>query len=387
MPAYRALLAETLSDFGVLQLESRPKEAEQTLGRSIAIWKDLVAKFSEAPSYRVLLGGALHNLALVRATHGDLPKARPLYEEAILHQERAVKIDPLHPSALEFLSNHRSRLAKLLQTMGEPQEAERTMLRQKALAQELAAKDGKAALVRIFQARTCEDLAYILRGNKQSAEAVAAFREAADLRRRLAADYPKNSHNLSWLGAILNDWANIPRAERRWADMIPLADEAIKVQEAAVRAWPEEQSYQQFLYTHYCVRTDAGLPLGDHARAFATARALRERFPDRFEDFVWAQRLALCIPVAKKDAHLKQAERDQLIREYADESIVLLRAAQEKKAKDLPQIHTHPAFAPLRGRADFSNSSKLSQSPPSLRSSRKSRGARMRRPFLTLSSL
>ena len=100
-------------------------------------------------------------------------------------------------------------------------------------------------------------------------------------------------------------------------------------------------------------RAGAQIGLGEHAQVAAAANVIGDRFPNVFDDYLWAEQLARCIPLAEKDPQMPQDERDRLAREYADRSIALLRSAQQKKSKDLPKIHTQPAFQPLRGRADF----------------------------------
>jgi tetratricopeptide (TPR) repeat protein len=350
---FRSGLAETLNYAGTLLRLSRPREGEKTLERSVTLWKELVAKFPEIPRYHVSLGGAEHNLAQARAARGDATGARALLEEAIKHQEQVVKTNHEQANTLEFLHNHNGVLADLLRRLGEPGEAERIVLRQQALAHELAERAGKSPVVRVFQARACQNLVAHWRESKQPAEAVAASAEGAGHWRRLAADFPNDPKYASQLGGMLNDWAIALRDQRRFGDMIPLADEAIHRQEAAIRARPEEPTYQQFLCNHYAVRADAHFNLGDHARVAADASALRERLPDRFDHVIWAARVARCIPLAKKDPQLPQEKRDQLVGQYADASMAFLQAAQQKQSKNLPQIHIIPEFEPLRDRPDF----------------------------------
>src|SRR5262249_8549873 len=147
-------------------------------------------------------------------------------------------------------------------------------------------ESGKSAVVRVFQARTCENLAHLRINTNKPGDAEQPYGEAAQHWRKLAADFPDTPSHASRLGAALNDTAAVILKEQgRWADMIPLLDEAIRVQESAVQTRPEVREYQLFLYNHYANRGDAQLGLGDHAKAFATVATLRERFPNHFNDY------------------------------------------------------------------------------------------------------
>jgi serine/threonine protein kinase len=354
VPLYRERLADTANDFGwLLRDRGRSPEAGLAFERSALHWKDLVAKFPDEARYRVGLGGAQHNLALVRAGRHDWAGARALLDEAIAHQEKALNINPQQAQLLEFLANHYVLLTDLLVKMGEPTAADQAVARQRDLAAALAEKDGNSVSVREFQARACTNLAVVRTQTARPQEAETTFREAAQLWRNLITDVGKKPSYASRLGAVLADRAVIFARQSRWAEMIPLLDEGIQAQESAVQARREERSYLDSLCKQHSLRADAHLGLGQHALVYAAATVLRERFPDRLDEVTWAGQLALCIPLAKKDAQLSQEQRDQLARQYADESMVLLDAAKKKNAKNLSQIHTHPAFRALHARADY----------------------------------
>jgi len=351
---YHDVLADGTNGLGLLlSRRGRLKEAEAMLERSASVCKERVATFPRMARYRVALGGALNNLAQERRALGDLESARTLLDEAIAHQETVLKTNPSDAGALEFLTNHHGELADLLLKSGKPEDAEKTVARQRALAQELMEREPQSPSVRVFGASAAENLARFHSGAKRLDEAAAAYGEAAKAWRALHVDFPEDAAYASQLGAVLNNWAIVCRRERRWVDMARLLDEAIQFQEKAARSRPEEGRYRQYLYNHYTLRAEAGMNLGDHAHVVAAAAALRARLPERFDDYFWAVRIARCIPLAKKDADLSAEKRDGLARQYAEETMALLQSAQRKSTKDLPQIHTNPAFQPLRNRADF----------------------------------
>src|SRR5207244_2858973 len=172
--------AETSHGLGLVRsLQGRAPEAEKIFERSAALYQVLSAKFPEGLRYRVELAGALNNLAQQRRARGDTEGARALLEEAIGHQEAVLKTDHRHTQSLVFLANHYGELADLLLHLRQPGQAEKTVWRQRATAQELAEKDGQCPVVRVFQARACENLARLRMGTRRFDEAEQHYGEAA----------------------------------------------------------------------------------------------------------------------------------------------------------------------------------------------------------------
>ena len=276
-------------------------------------------------------------------------------EEAIEHQVKALELDPNRPLALEFLGNHYRELVRVLTRQRLVKEAEQLVRKQLASARAWAATDEKSIPVRVYLARSYENVGRVQLQLNQPAETEAAFREASLLFRGLVAEVPTNAEYASKLGTSLNDWALALNMQKRFAEMIPLLDEAIEAQERAVQAQPTNRYYQQYLCNHFYLRAEARVGIGEHAFVLSAASAVRERFPAPLEDVSlgWAAVLARCIPLVEKDSKLGADERTRLAEVYAQEAMTFLQAAQRKKSTLLPVIHTEPAFAPLRNRPDF----------------------------------
>src|SRR5262245_58909484 len=109
--------------------------------------------------------------------------------------------------------------------------------------------------------------------------------------------------------------------------MAPLLDEAIRSQEAAVRARPTERAYQQMLYNHHMVLARARVEVGEHAPLLPAAMAVRERFPAMVMDLYWAYLLARCIPLVEKDPQLGPDERVRSAGAFADQAMMFLQDA------------------------------------------------------------
>lgn len=351
---YQDGLATTANGYGVLlSVLARPVEAERTFEQAVATWRNLVSRSPKWARNRVGLAGALHNLARERRERVDLAGARELFEEAIQHEEEAIRLKHREPNALVYLGNHYRDLVSLLLKLNQLQEAEKAIERQLAVARDLTGKDGEWPAVRVFQARAWENLSLLRQGGLQLDKAAQACSEAAGHRRRLTADFPDSPDYASELGGLLNHWAYILARQGRWTDVLSLVDEAIAAQETALWARPTHRQYQRHLVNHYYLRGDALIGLGDHASIPLAVETARARLPESFNDYSWAIPLAKSIPLAEKDPRLGPDEQVRLAGEYAEQAMVLLQAAQRKKSKAISGIHTHPAFAPLRDRPDF----------------------------------
>jgi serine/threonine protein kinase len=113
----RVGLAQGLTTVGVVLSAGRPAEAEQVHRQAVAVYQQLVAEFSKVPAYRSELGGALHNLALVRRAH--TAEALDLTRQAIAQQHAALAVNPRHDTYRQFLRNHYWLLAELQLTRGD----------------------------------------------------------------------------------------------------------------------------------------------------------------------------------------------------------------------------------------------------------------------------
>jgi tetratricopeptide (TPR) repeat protein len=136
--AFRYDLAVCHDAVGIVRDKAgQPQKSEGPYARALTILRPLVAQYPEKAAYRSRLGGTLHNLALLRFDSDKLRDARRLLEEAITHQEAALRIQD-RPSYRIFLHNHCNALANTLNLLGKPCEAEITYHQAIDLAEELA---------------------------------------------------------------------------------------------------------------------------------------------------------------------------------------------------------------------------------------------------------
>ena len=107
-PSFRRQLGTVLNERAILLLgqNARLPEAEFLLRQALAIRRALVSDEPESANEQSALGSTLNNLAMVLRKRGAAAEARDLLEEAIRHQQTALKVNPGHPSYVRFLSNH-----------------------------------------------------------------------------------------------------------------------------------------------------------------------------------------------------------------------------------------------------------------------------------------
>ncbi len=113
-------LSSTLNNLGQaeLEMESLPA-AEQAFDEARQILTQLSAVTDD---YLVLssLGGVCNNLALVKESQNQIRQAEELLRQAIVHQEAAIAKSPESSRCSEFLTEHRTQLARLLSLRDAP---------------------------------------------------------------------------------------------------------------------------------------------------------------------------------------------------------------------------------------------------------------------------
>ena len=358
------LRADGVTDLAdVCYSDQRLSEAEAAYGEAIVAWQAAAEQASLSPPRRSRQAAACHNLALLRKRENPAA-ARLLVEQAVTHQQAALMANPQLASGWTFLARHYALLNVLLIQLQEIKLAEHRVEGQLAFLETMAALHGEMPSIRRVQAQSYGRLGMMRADAGRNSEAEAAYRQAVAVWRQLTAGDPGNEEFASYLGAMLNDLACVLNRQRRWQEMIPLAEEAIGHQETAIKARPKEESYQRYCHNHYTVLARAYHQLGDHRKVAEAVKVLCERFPKFCDDYAEAVRLASCIPLAEHDGQLSAEDRERLAADYANLTVGLLRAAQKKNAKGLSRLAEQQEFRPLHGRADFQDLLAASRSRP-----------------------
>lgn len=113
-PAYRRDLVLSLNHLGLsLSVQHRLDEASTALTQAIEHGRSLDVAFADSAEVQSMLGGVLNNLAFLKHQRGDAETAKRLYDEAIEHQQIAVRLAPQIPRYRTLLRTQQTNLRKL----------------------------------------------------------------------------------------------------------------------------------------------------------------------------------------------------------------------------------------------------------------------------------
>src|SRR5262249_45397741 len=103
----------------------RWSEAERSYRQAVALLRQLTAAFPNRLDYHSQLGHALHQLACLVLGQGELAGAQALLEQALHHQQTALKSNAEYPDYRQLLTDHYRELLPLLFRLGRHREAAR----------------------------------------------------------------------------------------------------------------------------------------------------------------------------------------------------------------------------------------------------------------------
>jgi serine/threonine-protein kinase len=111
-PSFRKTLAAALAELAKhLRDRGRMSDAIETSHEVVVIWKRLVEDFGTNPDYRSELGMSLHEWAVLLTEQGQPTEARRLFEQAIEHQQSALRLNPQNRDCRQALGDHYRSLA------------------------------------------------------------------------------------------------------------------------------------------------------------------------------------------------------------------------------------------------------------------------------------
>jgi hypothetical protein len=197
-------------------------------------------------------------------------------------------------------------------------------------------------------------LALVLKEAGRPKDAKAAYGDALTVQRQLVADFDKVPDYHHQLAGTLGNLARLHLENKESADAVPLIDEALPHNRAAIAANPRNPNYGQFYRNNLWTLCQGTLALSDHARLATAAETLaRLGFFGNADVYFGSQFLARCVGLAEKDARLDEARRKELTQDYADRALVLLRQAVEGGSIDANGMRKDRNYDSLREREGF----------------------------------
>jgi eukaryotic-like serine/threonine-protein kinase len=381
--------AECLFALGVLLLGSDTKAAEDTLNQSLPIVEELTRDDPKAKRAGELLG-RIHN-ALGRAREN---RGAPLEEFAAGYREAArcyERVAAEHPDDPELRTLQAGALMNLgTVTFGDAKEGETTLRQAIELHRALTRDFPAIPLYRYELQRAIYNLALLIASVKERrAEAEDHYRESLDLARKLNADYPGEgryeselaratdgfgmyerqrenfdaaitlgtsaveirrailakqqvkttpSHDL---GGALHNLAMAYTESQRPELAIPLLEEAIRCQKAALAVLPDHPTFRNFYRFHLFSLANAQLYVGDIESALDNVDVLATEFstvPGALRNVAAAY--------ARAGIALRERDPDRA-RKLEAAALEKLDAAIAAGFKDFAGIHFDRDYAPL----------------------------------------
>jgi serine/threonine protein kinase len=240
-PDDRFELAQYQKDLGsVLRSVERVAEGGEALRLGLVGMRGLAAEFPDEPRYQSSLGAVLNELGAAAQVQGAFADARGFYEEAISHQQVALRVNPREITYRIFLRNHKENLAVVLSHLGRSADADRFLRECTAVGEEITSDFPLVPKYREDLAGTHVNLGYVLMamGDQRREDAFDAFEKATELFRSLVAQYPDVPDYRQGLASTRMDLGHVLKAANRWKDAEHAYREAVDLGEATLAAEP-----------------------------------------------------------------------------------------------------------------------------------------------------
>jgi serine/threonine protein kinase/Flp pilus assembly protein TadD len=231
---YHFELATALNNRGGLLLNTgRPRQAEQALRRSLAIYKTLDDQLAKGLSKELL------EALRVAGAPREQPDARRT--PAARHAQRVNACAKI--IRYDLATNH-SNLGLLLTATNRPEEAEKAYQDARPLLEKLVADNEAEAIYRYALACVHKNQGQLLLAGGRLAKAEEAFARALDLLQKLAADSPTRPTYRQALGATHSGLAVVLARTGRVAQACDGFRTALKIHKKLVDDFPSWPNYQ-----------------------------------------------------------------------------------------------------------------------------------------------
>ncbi|MCI0459454.1 MAG: tetratricopeptide repeat protein [Gemmataceae bacterium] len=314
---YREDLAAAYLNLGIVLDNLKAPKTENVKRKAVGLYRQLADEFPKDPHYRSTTGGALNNLASFLLDRGQPEQARQLFEEAIEHQQAALKVNPRSPASREFLRNHHKNLGKTLWRLGQADAAEEAYRHAitggKELVEEFPLKqDYRKTLAELYVL-----FGNLLDGTGRTHEQEQAYREALVHWQKLTADSPNVAEYQHGCGEALHNLAAVFGKRGEPEKARALVVDAIHHRRIAWKANPQQPNYREALAEEYVDLARALVELRDHAGAAEAIAEMLSLRPERWKSYFHAAGLLQrCAALATNDVQLAEAERKGLARTY-----------------------------------------------------------------------
>jgi serine/threonine-protein kinase len=353
---FRRARASVLINLGqLLMLDRRPKEAEDAFRQALASYRKLTSDHPDKPEYRLYLGRAHSGVGWSLAEAGRPEKAKEAYLEALKVQNLLAGDYPAVPAYRQDVAQTYDNLAELSVRNGDHKTA--IAFYQLALFQRQRLATDFRTEPEYRQALASDQMALgnCHRNTGSVREAETAYKEARALQEKLVEEFPANADYHDDLGTTLHNHAGLLNDRKDYATAHNLLEEAARHHREALKANPRNPHYQSVWLANRFLLAAVLVHQGEHGRAAAATEEYAQasaRNPDNLYRAagILAER---CIPLARKDPALTEAQRQQCATAYGDRAMAWLNQAVACGYKDVERLKKDRSLDPLRDRGDF----------------------------------
>jgi serine/threonine protein kinase/tetratricopeptide (TPR) repeat protein len=236
-----------------LERQRRLVDAEKTMRDSVALAEKLTDEFPGIPEYRRYLRMANTNLGAFLHKSGRLDDAEKFTQKALATAEKLAADFPTVPDYQNDLGSALNNLALLNLAQQKPQLA-RELLERAVVQHEKAVRLNPKVQYRTCQVNRAVNLAIVLQNlQTPAAEVDKVHQQAIDLAQRLVEDYPKVPDHQALFGGALACWGHLLKNRHELARARQQLKKAIVHHKEALKAYPKDQIYLQYLRADYKV--------------------------------------------------------------------------------------------------------------------------------------
>jgi serine/threonine protein kinase len=318
LPRHRHNLALCRHHLAILlRATARPVEAEQACRTALAALEKLAEDFPDEASHARRLAAGRRLLGAMHQDGKRLDQAQEALRQALPPLEKLVARSPSNPACLFDLANTQGGLAGLLLDARRIPEAEQAYLQARATYEKLVTGFSSVPAYRHALALCHDRLGFLHLRALRPREAEEDFRRARPVLEKLVEDFPDVAGYQAQLAELLQHLAALAEEGRDFEKAYRLVGQAIRHHQSALKANPRSRAFRQGLRTGYWIRAQILVRQGKHAEAARAAADLSRASFNAWQDLAdAAEVLALCVPLAEKDAALPGPERQAAAQAY-----------------------------------------------------------------------
>ncbi|HKM52042.1 MAG TPA: protein kinase [Isosphaeraceae bacterium] len=354
LPENRVKLSQYLNNLAILEARTDPTRAELEYRKILDLLAGLDRTRGALPGARWQVARASNNLGSLLANTGQASKSA----EAFLIRAR----DELDRLFAEFpgILQYRRELASIFNNLGRlGREREQAELASESFRQ--AANLLKPLATQYPQVPDYrQNLAIVqfqlnlLRVATDPAGAEPALAQVLDDQERLIASYPDVPDYRNALGRNLFDYGKLLFERGKSARAANLIEKAVARFQEALKADPGNRVYTKNLYEALTLQMDLALESNQAERAARCAAQLVDVLPNQLSAYlIVAAGLSQCVKLAPHENQLASGEREERADAYGRRAVELLRKAVERGLLRSSEPLKAEEFVPLRSRQDF----------------------------------